>query len=61
MGRMIVSWKSSVEGGGMLVGPVWIYDEDDPDVDPEPEWMTCEQAEELARAKGYDFENQDDI
>ena len=56
---MIVSWKSESDvDDGTEIGKVFVYDEDDPDVDPLDEWMTREQAETLAREKGYDFEEQ---
>ena len=57
---MIVSWKSEtdVDDGTEIGKKVFVYDEDDPDVDPLDEWMTREQAETLAREKGYDFEEQ---
>jgi hypothetical protein len=43
VGRMIVSWKteSDTTDGGEI-GKVFVYDEDDPDVDPLDEWMTRE-------------------
>ena len=60
MGRMIVSWKSEGDTDtGEEIGKVFIYDEDDPDVDPLDEWMTREQAQALAKEKGYDFEEED--
>jgi hypothetical protein len=60
MGRMIVGWKSEGDSDtGEEIGKVFIYDEDDPDVDPLDEWMTREQAEALAKEKGYDFEEED--
>jgi hypothetical protein len=59
MGRMIVGWKSESDlDDETEVGKVFIYDEDDPDVDPLDEWMTREQAEALAKEKGYDFEEE---
>ena len=59
MGRIIVSWKGeSALDTGEEVGKVFIYDEDDPDVDPLDEWMTREQAENLARERGYEFEEE---
>jgi len=59
MGRMIVGWKS--EGhlkDDTEIGKVFVFDEDDPDVDPLDEWMTREQALALAKEKGYDFEEE---
>jgi hypothetical protein len=57
---MVVGWKSESDlDDGTEIGKVFIYDEDDPDVDPLDEWMTREQAEALAKEKGYDFEEED--
>ncbi|MFN0154363.1 MAG: hypothetical protein ACKVUT_08275 [Gaiella sp.] len=59
MGRMIVSWKSESDlDDGTEVGKVFVYDEDDPDVDPLDEWLTREQAKTLAAEQGYDFEEE---
>jgi hypothetical protein len=59
MGRMIVGWKSETDlPSGEEAGKVFIYDENDPDVDPLDEWMTRPEAEKLAQGKGYDFEEE---
>ncbi len=59
MGRMIVTWKSEGDlSSGDEIGKVFIWDEDDPDVDPLDEWMTRDQAQRLARVQGYDFEEE---
>ena len=50
MGRMFVTWKSEGDlPSGEEIGKVFIWDEDDPDVDPLDEWMTHEQAKALAK------------
>jgi len=58
MGQMRLDWKSMTDDPvtGEEAGKVFIYDEDDPDVDPLDEWMTRSDAQKLAREKGYPFE-----
>ena len=56
MGRMIVQFKSEDElDSGEPIGKVFIFDEDDPDVDPLVDWMTLSQARQLAEQRGHEF------
>jgi hypothetical protein len=61
VGRMIVQFKSEDElESGEPIGKVFVFDEDDPDVDPLDDWMTLSQARQLAEQRGYEFVDEDE-
>jgi hypothetical protein len=58
VGQIVVQFKSESDSGpgGEEVGPVFVFDEDDPDTFLEDvRTMTRSEAERLARERGYDF------
>ena len=55
-GRLVV-WKTKTDHEAVEFGPVWVVDEDDPDIHIEEfdEWMSRADAERLARLLGVEF------
>ncbi len=49
-------FKAEEEEDGEPVGPLWVYDEDDPDDEEEVGWMALSVARRLAREQGFELD-----
>jgi hypothetical protein len=56
MGKMRATFKGEDKVGGEIVGPVFVYDEDDPQNAEVLDWMSLSAARELARERGYELD-----